>query len=226
MKRTATLLVVGAHPDDCEFGAGGTAFEWAREGSEVHFAIVTDGSKGSADRLLEGVDLVALRQDEQRAAASLLGVADCHFLDFVDGELSSGPNLHRALVELLRRLKPETVLTHSTEPLDHRPFSGVGPSINHRDHRLVGQAVLDAVYPSARNPHEFPELGLQPHYVEQVGLWGGRFAQWEVGCREGVQKKAQALALHRSQFPDGEKLMALSQGWGEAETFELVRLAR
>jgi len=105
-----------------------------------------------------------------------------------------------------------------TEPLR-------GPSVNHRDHRAVGQCVLDAVYPSARNPNEFQELELDPHCVEQVGLWGGRFADTTVSCREGVRKKAEALALHSSQFPDEESLFALAQNWGDTETFELVRLA-
>lgn len=225
MRRTDKLLVVGAHPDDCEFGAGGTSFEWARLGTEVHFAVVTDGSKGSADRLLGEVDLVKLRESEQRAAAAHLGVAGCHFLGFLDGEVSWSVELHRALVKLIRELKPHTVLTHSPEPLDHRAFSGGGPSVNHRDHRAVGQCVLDAVYPSARNPNEFQELDLPPHCVEQVGLWGARFADASVVCEEGVRRKAQALALHRSQFPSEENLFALAQNWGGTEAFELVRLA-
>lgn len=224
IQRTDSLLVIGAHPDDCEFGAGGTTFEWAKQGTEVHFAIVTDGSKGSADRVLENTELVDLRRQEQQSAAAHLGVTRCHFLGFVDGELSASEQLQKALVRLIRTLKPDTVLTHSSESLDHRPFGPSSPSINHRDHRVVGQAVLDAVYPSARNPNEYIHLGLDTHYVKQVGLWGSRFANFKVMCEEGNRKKMEALALHKSQFPDREKLLSLSRHWGDEEKFELVRL--
>ena len=83
--------------------------------------------------------------------------------------------------------------------------------------------MLDAIYPSAQNPHEFKELGLEPHRVSQVGLWGGRFADTHVTSLEGMQKKAEALALHKSQFPDQDKLFEIALSWDDFETFELVR---
>src|SRR5579884_2415062 len=81
-------LVVGAHPDDCDMGAGGTAALWTREGWEFYFLICTNGSKGSANPEMDPVKLIEFRQAEQRAASEALGVTECFFLDGIDGELT------------------------------------------------------------------------------------------------------------------------------------------
>lgn len=219
-------MVVGAHPDDCEFGAGGTVWKWGQSGCQVHFVIVTDGGQGSAGAAHGKSNLVELRQTEQIRAAKLLGVTDCHFLDYPDGALDNDHNLLKDLVRLLREVKPEVVLTHTTESLDYRPFDKAeGSWINHRDHRACGQAVLDAVYPYSRNPNSFEELGLAAHKVGRVLLWGRSTPNWEIDVGQGMNKKAQALACHRSQFPAQTDWKTLVQLWGPTEKFEVVELS-
>ncbi len=218
-------LVVGAHPDDCEFGAGGTVGVWARHGCRVHFLVVTDGCKGSADPDCDEAALIRRRREEQLTAAEVLGVTSCRFLEFTDGEVTNDLGLLKEIVRALRELKPEVVLTHSSESLDHRRFDGRrGPWVNHRDHRAVGQATLDAVYPYARNAQAFPELGLACHKVKQVYLWGSRFAESVFDCTELLDTKVLALAAHRSQFPEGTDWEALKGAWGPSESFEMVEL--
>src|SRR3990172_2422549 len=155
-------LVIAAHPDDSEFGVAGTAALWARDGWEVYYLICTDGSKGSEDPEMTAEKLVPMRRVDQRAAASVLGVKDVFFLDYVDGELTYTRELIRDVVRQIRKLKPHAVFTHDPNQIVRNLF------INHPDHRCAGTVALDAVYPFARNRPSFPELldeGLEPFSV-------------------------------------------------------------
>ena len=73
LKVPARAMAIGAHPDDAEFGAGGTLSRWTSEGCEVLMLVVTDGSKGTWDRTLEPAELIGMRRDEQQRAAAVLG---------------------------------------------------------------------------------------------------------------------------------------------------------
>src|SRR5487761_1432552 len=87
----SVALAVGAHPDDVEFGGGGTLAKWAAAGCRIHHVVCTDGSKGSWDPDQDPAELVAARQDEQRQASRRLGGrGEVTFLDWPDGELESG----------------------------------------------------------------------------------------------------------------------------------------
>src|SRR3989304_8246746 len=86
-ERIQRVMVITAHPDDSEFGAGGTVARLAKEGRQVSYCIVTDGSKGSGDRAMTPDRLVKIRAEEQRAAARALGVGTVGFVGFPDGEL-------------------------------------------------------------------------------------------------------------------------------------------
>ncbi len=224
MSETKIALVVGAHPDDCDFGAGGTAWTWAQEGWEVHFLIVTDGSRGTSDPKACRQTLKKVRQDEQRASAQLLGVTACHFLDYEDGSLEYSDHLIRELVRTLRTVKPTVVFTHTPQPLDYRPFDrSEGTWINHKDHRAVSLATLDAVYPCARDPLQYSDLNLASHKVATVYLWGSAHCDFEVASEGGLEHKSAALACHQSQFPDTD-WEALKKSWGHVERFQTVRL--
>jgi LmbE family N-acetylglucosaminyl deacetylase len=151
--RSMNILVVVAHPDDPEFFCGGTIARWTSEGHAVSYLIVTDGAKGNDDPSIDGPTLIALRQTEQRAAGAEIGVTDIRFLTYGDGELANTLALQRDIVRHVRDVKPEIVVT--TDP---RTLHYGATRVNHNDHRLIGMAVCDAIFPASNNRMYFPEL--------------------------------------------------------------------
>ncbi|MYE45561.1 MAG: PIG-L family deacetylase, partial [Chloroflexi bacterium] len=140
-------LVVAAHPDDADFGAGGTAALLAGAGWEVRYLVVTDGSKGSDDPAFTPETLVAAREVEQREAARILGVGSVVFLGYTDGELVYSRELLGAVTREIRAFQPFAVYTHDPEPvIINNSF------VNHNDHRISGLAAVDARDPPARGP--------------------------------------------------------------------------
>ncbi len=226
LKRTA--LVIGAHPDDPEFGAGGTVAAWGQQGWEFHYLIVTDGCKGTPDASQDARLLIQKRQQEQQAAAQILGVRSVTFLGLPDGEVQPDQNLLEKLVAILRKQKPHAVFTHNPEPLEFR-LPGGKPHIAHRDHRAVGQSVLDAVYPVARDPHYFPAhhaAGLTPHKVREVYLWGSPQADLRVDIRHTLQLKLDAIVQHESQISKDHPRILKSRQSGRPgyEYFRRIRI--
>ncbi|HEV2953838.1 MAG TPA: PIG-L family deacetylase, partial [Candidatus Dormibacteraeota bacterium] len=140
-------LVVSAHPDDPEFGFGAAIARLTSEGTAVAYAICTDGSQGGEDPDQPDQELIQIREEEQRSAARSLGVEEVRFLRFPDGRLTPDLALRRAIVEEIRRWRPDLVLTHNPT----RAF-GIPIGSSHPDHLAVGEATLAAVYPDARNP--------------------------------------------------------------------------
>ena len=192
------VLAIYAHPDDPDVSCGGTLAAWAAAGSEVHTLICTDGGKGTADPSTDPVALVRDRMAEAAAAAALLGLAGQEHLGFPDGELVDDPAFRGALVAAVRRIRPDTVLG----PDPTAVFFGQ-EYFNHRDHRITGFAVLDAVSPAAAMPNYFPEAG-PAHQVSTVLLSGTLEPDVWVDISATVDRKGEAVACHRSQFPDGE----------------------
>ena len=191
-------LVVAAHPDDADFGAGGTAALLVRAGWDVRYLVVTDGSKGSDDPSFTPERLVITRAEEQRVAAGHLGIAEVRFLGFTDGELVASRALLGALVREIREFQPFAVYTHDPEPVViNEGF------INHSDHRATGLATVDAVYPAARDRLNFPEhiaAGLAPHKVRELYLWGSNHPTFDVDIGAVLEDKIAALLLHATQF--------------------------
>ena len=198
------VLILMAHPDDPEFGSGGTTARWARNGTQVTYVIVTDGSKGAGDAELGPEELIQLRQAEQRAAAKILGVSHVEFLNYRDGEVYNTPDLRRDLVRQIRLHRPDLVITHDPTA---RIFNNNW--INHPDHRAVGDAALDAVFPLARDRLSFPEHereGLAPHKVLDIFLTATNEPNEWVDVSETLELKIAALWAHRSQIGDPEAL--------------------
>ncbi len=194
------ILVVMAHPDDPEFAAGGTIAHWTREGHEVVYCLATRGDKGSRDPAMTPERLAAIREAEQQQAAALLGVREVLFLDYPDGMLEPNTHLRRDIVRVIRSCRPEIVVTMDPETLirGHR-------YINHNDHRAIGIATLDAIFPAAGNPMYFPELlreGLEPHQVREVYLSATEHANHWVDITDVFDLKLAALRCHASQIPD------------------------
>jgi LmbE family N-acetylglucosaminyl deacetylase len=226
-ERQRIALVVGAHPDDPDFGAGGTAALWSRNGWDFYYLVCTNGSKGTADPTVNPQDLIQFRRAEQRAAARELGVKDCYFLDGVDGELEPTRDLLGQVVWHIRKLRPDAVFTHSTEHIIRNQF------LNHSDHRVTGQVTLDAIYPAARDIWNFPEHiqeGLEAHKVLDIYIWGSNEPNFTVDIEEVAELKVEALIHHMSQFAgrDGFREQALERWRNEegklVESFRRVQM--
>ena len=156
--KPAQVMVVTPHPDDAEYGVAGTVARWVSEGREVIYVVCTNGDKGASDTDMKPEELARIREGEQMAAASLLGVREVIFLRHPDQGLEDTPEFRKELVRLIRMYRPETVVT--ADP--YRRY------VWHRDHRIVGQVILDAVFPYARDRLSYPDLieeGLYPHKV-------------------------------------------------------------
>jgi LmbE family N-acetylglucosaminyl deacetylase len=194
------VLAVYAHPDDADVACGGTLARWAKAGAAVHLVVCTDGGKGTPDPAVDPAELAARRAAEVEESAALVGLADTTSLGYPDGELDESGQLRRELVELVRRLRPDVVCGHDPSAL----FFGQ-EYFNHRDHRVAGLALLDAVSPAAALPLYFPETG-PPHQVSTVLLSGTLEPDVWVDVSETIDCKAAAVECHRTQFAE-------SGGW-------------
>ncbi|MET0145688.1 MAG: PIG-L family deacetylase [Ilumatobacteraceae bacterium] len=187
-----SALAVGAHPDDVEFGAGGTLAKWAQHGCVVHHLVCTDGSKGTWDPGADLPALVARRRDEQREAARQLAgprAGEVRFLGRVDGDLTSDRDTVSDVARVIRELQPEVVLGH--DPWKRYRL--------HPDHRHAGWLVCDAIV-AARDPHFFPEHGLPPHRPAALLLWEADEPNHLEDVSAFVDRKLAALEAHESQF--------------------------
>jgi len=211
-----SVLVVSAHPDDPDFGAGGTIAKLAKGGARVTYVIVTDGSQGGEDPKQKDSDLVAIRQKEQKAAARVLGVKKVEFLGYKDGHLAPDLNLRHDIVRMIRKYKPELVITHIPGRVLDAPMGG-----SHPDHLAVGEATMAAVYPDSRNPRAFRSLlkeGLQAHEVKEVWIPFWTSGDYLVDISPTLDLKIAALRKHKSQVAkpgrewDFEKFMRKRHG--------------
>jgi len=229
-RATERVMVVTAHPDDPEFGAGGTVAKLVKEGREVAYVIVTNGDKGSGDRAITPERLARIREDEQRNAARALGVERVEFLGYEDGAVEDTRPLRRDITRQIRRWRPGLIITQHPGRI-YTNFYGW-----HRDHRITAGVVLDCVYPLARDHLAFPELlpEHEPHKVGEVYL-----IQWEqphlvVDITDTMDLKLKAVASHASQVGDVKAVEARvrqraaalgkAQGYAYAEAFDRVVL--
>ncbi|HWN32815.1 MAG TPA: PIG-L deacetylase family protein [Pseudonocardia sp.] len=206
-------LVVTAHPDDVDFGAGGTVASWTDAGIEVAYCVCTSGDAGGFDDTPRD-QMAGLREREQRAAAEELGVREVTFLGYPDGRVTPSIELRRDISRQIRRFRPQRVLTSSPEIAWRR----VGAS--HPDHRAVGEAALAAVYPDARNPFAHPELlaeeGLAAWTVRELWLMAAPDERQDqvVDITATVERKLAALRAHKSQTGHLDDLESRIRTWG------------
>lgn len=226
----ARALAIYAHPDDPDVACGGTLARWAASGAHVEVCICCDGDKGSKDGGLDEAVLVGRRREEAHKAAGVLGVARQHWLGYRDGELDDTAELRGRLVALLRSLRPEAVLAPDPTAVFFGPNY-----VNHRDHRVVGWAALDAVSPAAASPRYFPGAG-PPYQVPALYLSGTLEPDHWVDIAGYLPAKAAALACHATQVGEdgawlGEAVANQARqagaqaGLAYAEAFRRVLLA-
>jgi LmbE family N-acetylglucosaminyl deacetylase len=194
----ARAMVIMAHPDDAEFVCSGTVAKWCKEGWDVYYVLVTGGDKGTHDESMTPEKLAAIREEEQRQACRVLGVKECILLGYPDGFTSESAELRGQIVRLLRMYKPDVVITWDA-------FRG---TFNHRDHRNVGQATMDAIYPIVRDRLFYQrdeEDGLPSHQVNEVLLAGAADADYVVDITGVWETKVDAILCHTSQIGERTK---------------------
>ena len=184
----SSALAIGAHPDDIEFGAGGTLAKWAAAGCRVTMLIVTDGSKGTWDPAIDPHVLARRRVQEQTAAAAVLGATDVRHLEYVDGELEYTMALREVMCRQVRQVRPEVVISH--DPWRRYQL--------HPDHRATGWAVMDGVI-AARDHLFFPDQGLEAHRPSAVLLWSADESDHFEDISAQFDIKIEALLCHSSQ---------------------------
>ena len=188
-------MVMAAHPDDSEFGCGGTIAKWVNEGQEVICIVCTNGDKGTSDENMTSEKLAAIREQEQREASKVLGVSEVIFLGYPDGGLEDTAEFRGKLVRLLRKYRPEVVITHDPK----LRYMG------HRDHRLAGIVAMDAIFPYSRDHLFYPEHkaeGLLPHKVKEVYFTGAEDPDVFIDISETFEFKVKAIGCHVSQVGD------------------------
>jgi LmbE family N-acetylglucosaminyl deacetylase len=182
------VLAVGAHPDDIEFGCGGTLAKWAAKGATIHHLVLTDGAKGSWNPAQDPSELIVQRQTEQRAAAAILGASAVEFLGHPDGELRNDQGIRREVAQAIRTIQPDVVLGH--DPWRRYRL--------HPDHRHAGFVLTDSVV-AARDLHFFADLGLPPHRPVALLLWEADEPNHVEDVAPFVDVKVEALLAHASQ---------------------------
>jgi LmbE family N-acetylglucosaminyl deacetylase len=224
----SSALVLFAHPDDAEFSSGGTVARWAREGCEVHYVCITDGSAGSnaPDATREAMREVRAR--ELLAAADVLGVASVTFLGELDGFLEVTPVTRKKVTREVRRLRPDVIVAPDPSRLWFE-----NSYINHSDHKVAGELALSAVMPDAPTRVLFQELedeGIEPFEVPNLYLTANEPDTF-VDITDTFDLKVKALRAHASQIGDGmeervaERARALGDraGYEYAEGFKAFR---
>jgi LmbE family N-acetylglucosaminyl deacetylase len=202
-----TAMVIVAHPDDAEFMCGGTVAKWCAQGWTVYYVLATSGDKGTHDTDLGPQDLAAIREQEQREACRVLGVKEVIFLGYPDGFLRPDAEFRGEIVRQLRRYKPDVVIT----------WDGFRQGFNHSDHRAVGIAVRDAIYPAVRDHLYYPEHveeGLGAFQVNEMLLAGTDEPDYQVDIGAYVETKMNAVICHRSQL-GGRSEEEIRKAWRE-----------
>jgi len=183
------ILCIGAHPDDCEIGFGGTAAKAAALGHSVKFLSLTNGAAGHHILSLE--ETAVRRKGETAEAAKRLGLAESEVLDNPDGEFSPTLAARQEVVRQIRRWSADVVLTH--RPWDYHP-----------DHRYTSQVVQDSAY-LVMVPHvcaDTPALATNPiflYFQDEFRLPAPFTPEIAVDIDDTWNRKLDALSEHSSQ---------------------------
>ena len=221
MENPVYAMVVTPHPDDAEFGCAGTVARWTRENKKVVYLLCTNGNKGTSDRSMSPEDLSKIRLQEQLNAAEVLKVSAVRFLGYPDQGLEDTPEFRKKIVRMIREYRPEVVVT--ADP--YRRY------IWHRDHRITGRVVLDAVFPFARDHLSYPDLlaeGLEPHKVSEILFWAADDINYRSDITDTFDIKLKALRCHKSQVAHltneqlEDRMKKRYKSFAEGEAFELA----
>ncbi|MDO8601197.1 MAG: PIG-L deacetylase family protein [bacterium] len=234
IKKSNKILAIAAHPDDLDFACAGTTAKLTRQGSEVVYLIISDGSKGSQNVKVAPSKLAKIRKEEQKKAAKAVGVSEVIFLGVKDGEVENTKPLRKEIVKVIRKTKPDVVFS-----FDPANSNFDNPYRSHRDHRLAGEAVFDAIYPAAGNESFFPELlkqGYRPHQIKEIWFSVSPKPNKIIDITKTIGDKIKALSCHKSQIADMKEIGKMIKDWARrsgkkkgykyAEAFRVVKFKR
>ncbi|MBI2038295.1 MAG: PIG-L family deacetylase [Candidatus Nealsonbacteria bacterium] len=233
IKKPNKILAIGAHPDDLDFSCAGTTAKLTRQGSEIVYLIISDGGKGSHKVKVSASKLAKIRKEEQKRAAKAVGVKEVIFLGLKDGEIENTKLLRKEIVKVIRKTKPDIVFSFDPAINFESPYR------SHRDHRLAGEAVFDAIYPASGNESFFPELlrqGYKSHQVKEIWFFGSPKPNKFIDIAKTVGDKIKALSYHQSQIvslkevekrvKDWARSSGKKKGYKYAEAFRVVKFRR
>jgi LmbE family N-acetylglucosaminyl deacetylase len=186
---TLRLLIIGAHPDDADYAAGGLAALYRAAGHDVRMVSLTNGDAGHHDK--PGPALARRRQAEAIAAGNVIG-ARYDVFDIHDGELQPTLENRWKVIELIRSYDPDLVLTH--RPNDYHP-----------DHRYTSQLVQDAAYmitvpavaPGTKHLMKNPVIAYLPDEFQRPYPFSPTVA---IDVGSVIEKIIDMLHCHESQF--------------------------
>lgn len=223
-----SILLVVAHPDDAEFGAGGTIARFAQAGARVHVCVATNGASGSQDPDMTRERLADIRKIEQERASAVLGAKEVLWLGYEDAYLEPTIEVRCDIARLIRTIRPDLVITHDPSRWYVSPRY-----INHPDHRATGEATFGAIMPWANTRLASVELlaeGLEPHNLKGVWMTNAVEPDHWVDIEPVMDLKIEALLCHESQVSErvSEFVRARARQTGEpqglacAEAFKTI----
>lgn len=223
------LLVIVAHPDDIEAHCAGTVARLIERGESVSYVLVTSGNRGTHSPDVTAGEIAARREQEQLAAARIVGVERVRFLRYDDSDLLfHTPRLREELTAVIREERPRVIVTH-----DPYPGNGSLDSCSiYPDHTTLGLMTFQSAYLCSPGPLFYPEQlrnGLTPHRVEMLYLIMSDRPDTFVDIEPVWERRMEALRQHTSQgrdHPDMEAFfrrvtaeLGMKSGYQRAEGF-------
>jgi len=205
-----SVLVVVAHPDDIDYGSAGAVAAFDELGISVGYCLVTSGDAGGDSDGLTKDQRIEQRESEQSAAGKVVGVDTIHYLRMPDGQIVYNLELREKITRIIRKEKPDLVITQSPRRRYDRIFA------SHPDHLAVGEATLSAVYPDSQNPHAFPNLldeGYESHQVKAVWIAADEHPDTYIDITHVMDRKLEALFQHASQISDLKQTKLMVEEW-------------
>lgn len=227
LEDTRRLLVVQAHPDDADIGAGATIAKLAAKGTDITLLTVTDGRVGYPDASVSPQEIARMRHWEAREAAHTLGITNqLLWLDFPDGGNLALSEVRAGITRAIRQVQPDTVMVMDPWLMYEA----------HSDHRCTGLATAEACL-LAGFPHFCPadlEAGIKPHQPSVVAFYGTSRPNTFIDVTDTWDTKMAAIMKHESQFPEESREifsayttakareLAEGRGFELAEAFKVV----
>lgn len=227
-----SIVFFTAHPDDVIVFFAALIHTLRKDGKDVYVVTVTNGARGSRKSTVGEEELAQTRLQEEKNALAILNVPATHMecLNYKDGEVESNLKLIGEVTHCIRKWKADIVCTHDPAIQYLQTYDKSGYFVQHRDHRKIGEAVIDAVYPFARDRSFFTDQykdGVEPRSVYDILLTDESGSNFEIDHTDEVDIKRQALMAHKTQL-DEEKandiLNAFAENGRNFEKFQYLKL--